>query len=591
MCGIAGILTTDPWSDKLTASLTGMQAALRHRGPDDQGLWVDPAAGVGLTHTRLAILDLSPAGHQPMASADGRYQIVFNGEIYNFRELRAELELAGVVFQTGTDTEVLLRLYQKEGPAMVKQLRGMFAFAIWDGRERSAFMARDPFGIKPLYYTTSGSTLSFASELRALQKTGQAASTLNASALMGFFETGSVAEPQTLLQGVRCLPAGHHLHWKEGHIEERSYWGLRFERVETSPEEAVRITRALLLDSIGHHFVSDVPVGVFLSGGIDSTAVLALAKEANHSGLNSFSIGVDDTRLDETDVAARTALHFGTQHHVLKLNAKIAAASFPRFLAQMDQPSIDGFNTFTVAGLAHQQGMKVVLSGLGGDELFGGYPSFQKVPQLAQMARLASHVPALGFVMERLMPRQHLRRVGSLLQQQPNLLNSWRTFRGLFTRREARLLAAHYAGCELSEVPDPPQMNLPAGDELDQISACELGLYMRNQLLKDSDVMSMAHGLELRVPLVDRVLFEAVARIPSSLRLQAGKRLLTEAVPEIPAWVTNQPKKGFVFPYEKWLSTDWGSDFAEVKSRIPNSNSTWYQQWAVFMMDRWIKRT
>jgi asparagine synthase (glutamine-hydrolysing) len=584
MCGIAGQFgKTSP--DFGARAL----AALEHRGPDGNGIW--ESEGVTLVHTRLAILDLSNGGHQPMHCPESALTIVFNGEIYNFRELRASLEQKGVGFRSHSDTEVLLRLYQKEGPAMVEKLRGMFAFAIWDGRERQAFMARDPFGIKPLYYTTSGGTLSFASELRVLQKTGQAGSQLNSSALMGFFETGSVAEPQTLLNGVRCLPAGHQLCWKEGQVEEHAHWGLHFKPVETSPQEAVRITRAALLDSVQHHFVSDVPVGIFLSGGIDSTALLALAKETGHSQLNSFSIGVDDTRLDETDLASRTAQHFGTQHHVLKLNAQLAAESFPRFLAQMDQPSIDGFNTFTVAGFARQQGMKVVLSGLGGDELFGGYPSFQKVPRLAQAARLARHVPALGAMMERFMPRQPLRRVGSLLQQQPNLLNSWRTFRGLFTRRDARLLAAHYANCEVSEVPDPPQLPLPAGNELDQISACELSLYMRNQLLKDSDVMSMAHGLELRVPLVDRTLFETVVQIPSSLRLRAGKKLLIEAVPEIPSWVTNQAKRGFLFPYEKWLSTEWGADFAEVTSRIPNSNPTWYQRWALFMLERWLKRT
>lgn len=582
MCGIAGQFgQTSP--DFAARAL----AALEHRGPDGRGFW--ESEGVTLVHTRLAILDLSEGGHQPMHCPESALTIVFNGEIYNFMELRTCLEQNGVFFQSHSDTEVLLRLYQKEGPAMVEKLRGMFAFAIWDGRKRSAFMARDPFGIKPLYYTTSGGALSFASELRVLQKTGQGGSQLNPSALMGFFETGSVAEPQTLLKGVRCLSAGHQLHWQQGQIEERAYWGLHFEPVDTCPSEAVRVTRAALLDSVRHHFISDVPVGIFLSGGIDSTALLALAKETGQSRLNSFSLGVDDTHLDETDLAARTAQHFGTRHHVLKLNAQLAAESFPRFLAQMDQPSIDGFNTFTVAGFARQQGMKVVLSGLGGDEIFGGYPSFQKVPSLARLARMASHVPALGAAMEKFMPREPLRRVGSLLQQQPTLLNSWRTFRGLFTRRDARLLAAYYSGCMLSEVPDSPQLDLPAGDELDQISACELSLYMRNQLLKDSDVMSMAHGLELRVPLVDRRLFETVAQIPSSLRLRAGKKLLIEAVPEIPSWVTNQAKRGFLFPYQKWLGTEWGDAFQKAVVGAPVSMPNWYQKWSVFMLQHSLK--
>jgi asparagine synthase (glutamine-hydrolysing) len=582
MCGIAGQFgRTSP--DFAAKAL----AALRHRGPDGHGIW--EADGVALVHTRLAILDLSEGGRQPMHCAESALSIVFNGEIYNFRELRSNLERDGVVFHSHSDTEVLLRLYQKEGAAMVGKLRGMFAFAIWDGREQRAFLARDPFGIKPLYYTTSGGGLSFASELKVLQKTGQAGSQLDAGALMGFFETGSVAEPMTLLKDVRCLPAGHQLFWKAGHVEERAYWSLHFEAGGTDSDKAVSVTRAALLDSVRHHFISDVPVGIFLSGGIDSTALLALAQETGHRELSSFSIGVDDAGLDESSVAARTAQHFGTRHHELKLNAKLAAESFPRFLAHMDQPSIDGFNTFTVAGFAREHGMKVVLSGLGGDELFGGYPSFQKVPRLAQMARAASHVPALGAAMERLMPRLPLRRVGSLLQREPTLVNSWRTFRGLFTRRDARILAARYAGCEVSAVQESPDMALPDGNVLDQVSACELSLYMRNQLLKDSDVMSMAHGLELRVPLVDRALFETVSRIPAAQRLRAGKQLLIEAVPEMPSWVTSQAKRGFLFPYEKWLSAEWGADFADVTKRIPDTKPTWYQRWAVFMLERWLE--
>lgn len=592
MCGIAGILSREP-GDRDT-ELRALQVALHHRGPDDQGLWQSTCGQAGLVHTRLAILDLSAAGHQPMLSADGRYALVFNGEIYNFHELRAELEREGVRFQTHTDTEVLLHLYARDGTAMLKRLRGMFVFCLWDSREQVAFLARDPLGIKPLYYADQGARLVFASELQALQKAGLASSSLNAGALMRFFSSGSVAEPDTLLKDVQCLPAGHTLVWKAGAVECRGYWQPSFGSDAMELGEAVSLTRAALLDSVQHHFVSDVPVGVFLSGGIDSTVLAALALKTGVKDLRTFSIGVDDEALDESDIAARTAQHLGTRHHVLKLNAQRAAESFPRFLSHMDQPSIDGFNTFTVAGFAREQGMKVVLSGLGGDELFGGYPSFQKVPQLAKWARRATVVPSVGGivgnVMERTMPRLPLRRVGSLLQQDPTLLNSWRAFRGLFTRRDARSLAARYAGCRESEVMEARDLPLPPGTDLDQVSACELTLYMRNQLLKDSDVMSMAHGLELRVPLVDRVLFETVSQIPSSLRLRAGKQLLLEAVPEVPSWVAHQGKRGFLFPYEKWLGPDWGADFAAVSSRIPDAKPTWYQRWSVFMLERWLEK-
>lgn len=592
MCGIAGQFGMRD-ADFASKALK----ALRHRGPDGEGVWLSPGGQAGLAHTRLAILDLSQGGHQPMLSADGNLAIVFNGEIYNFRELRAELESEGVVFRSHSDTEVLLHLYQRHGAAMVERLRGMFAFCIWSEREQSAFLARDPLGIKPLYYGLGGDgRLVFASELKALRRTGLVASALDAGALTAYFETGSVPEPLTLLKGARCLEAGHWLQWQGGKLQKHCYWKLKFEVVtEPSVPDAAAMVRSALLDSVEHHFVSDVPVGLFLSGGVDSTALLALAHQSGRRELSTFSIGVDDAGLDESRVAARTAEHFGARHHELRLNASALGEEFPRFLSHMDQPGIDGFNTFTVAGFARQHGMKVVLSGLGGDEMFGGYPSFQRVPRLAAAARLAHRLGVAGLagpLMEKHLRSLPLRRVGSLLQREPTIPHAYRAFRGIFTRRVARELAGRYAGCAVDDVPDDPVFgDVPAGnEEKDQVSACELSLYMRNQLLKDSDVMSMAHGLELRVPLVDRVLFECVSHIPAAQRLRPGKSLLLEAVPEVPEWVARQPKRGFLFPFEKWLSSEWGAAFADVTRRLPEKHPTWYQRWSAFMLERWLER-
>ncbi|WP_395746998.1 asparagine synthase (glutamine-hydrolyzing) [Prosthecobacter sp.] len=594
MCGIAGILTHRQAGEaRLDEALAKMQEALRRRGPDDAGLWHSKCKRVRLAHTRLAILDLTPAGHQPMLTADGRHCIVFNGEIYNFMELRAELERGGVVFQTRTDTEVLLRLYERDGSAMVERLRGMFALAVWDAQEQRAFLARDPLGIKPLYYVQQECMLAFASEVRALQKAGLTGHELDGGALRRYFESGSVAEPQTLLKNVRSLPAGHTLTWAGGHTEMRPFWRFRFDAADMGAEAAVSLTRDALLDSVRHHFVSDVPVGVFLSGGIDSTAVLALSIAAGQRDLETFSIGVDDAGLDESSAAARTAAHFGTRHHELRLDAAAMSASFPAFLASVDQPSIDGFNTFTVAAFARAQGMKVVLSGLGGDELFGGYPSFQRVPRLARLVRRLHPVPGMplcGALLERWLPRAPWRRAAGLLRHPPSMTRAWRAFRGVFTAPEACALAARYTGGAVETGPKPDDVEISSADERDQISALELGLYMRNQLLKDSDVMSMAHGLELRVPLVDRCLFEAVARIPAALRLQPGKRLLVDAVPEIPRWISQAPKRGFLFPYEKWLASEWGGAFQEVAARLPVATPSWYQLWSVFMLERWLER-
>jgi asparagine synthase (glutamine-hydrolysing) len=440
MCGIAGILNAAPSpTEHLEEKLRVLRRSLKHRGPDDEGLWVAPDGHAGLVHTRLAILDLSPGGHQPMSSADGMTCIVFNGEIYNFRALRDELEREGQVFRTQSDTEVLLKLYQRDGAAMVKKLRGMFAFCIWDALEHRALLARDPLGIKPLYYSVSGGRLAFASELRALQSAGLCGSRLNPSAVMQFFETGSVPEPLTLVEDVRCLPAGHTLTWNSGEACEQCYWRIEFPPGDVGHDEAVALTRSALLDSITHHFVSDVPVGIFLSGGIDSTAVLALAREIGQRDISTFSIGVDDAGLDESSAARERRAHFGTTApRDCAWMRQSWGRSFPRFLSNMDQPSIDGFNTYTVSGFARQHGMKVVLSGLGGDEtVWRLSEAFRKVPQLRQGSD-AGCTPCRGWRRplagwhERYAPRLPLRRAGSFLQREPTLANAFMAFRGMF---------------------------------------------------------------------------------------------------------------------------------------------------------------
>lgn len=595
MCGIAGIVDLKPSSaEALRDRLMSFNTTQRHRGPDDAGLWTSPSGHAGLAHVRLSILDLSSAGHQPMSSPDGGLHIVFNGEIYNFRELRAELEGNGCVFRTGTDTEVLLRLFEREGEGMLSRLRGMFAFAIWDEEKRRCFLARDALGIKPLYYAQRGHSLAFASELKPLQAAGLASGELNHAALARYFRTGSVAEPDTLLADVQCLEAGHFLHWREGEVRKQCYWQIKFDPQAFTPAEAAKEVRAALLDSMRAHFVSDVPVGIFLSGGIDSTALAAMAHEAGQQDLATFSIGVDDAKLDESSVARRTAAHFGTRHQEMRLDAERARALFTRFLGAMDQPSIDGFNTFAVAAFARERGMKVVLSGLGGDELFGGYKTFEAVPKLARTARLAAKVPVLGpaagWMLERGAPSHRARRIGSLLQSSAKLGDAYECFRGIFSAHEARMLAASYLGCAWQDIRPRALRAINAADPRDAVSECEMRFYMRNQLLKDSDVMSMAHGLELRVPLVDRVLFERVSHIPASLRLRSGKKMLLEAVPEIPEWVAHAPKRGFMFPYEKWLRQGWGDSFARATARVPAANPTWYQRWSVFMLDTWLER-
>jgi asparagine synthase (glutamine-hydrolysing) len=348
-----------------------------------------------------------------------------------------------------------------------------------------------------------------------------------------------------------------------------------------------------LLDSIDKHFVSDVPVGLFLSGGIDSTALLALATEGGRKNLQTFSVGSDDPEVSESDVAARSAGHFQTTHSVMELDGATARGYFDEFLRHMDQPSVDGFNTYTVSKFARSHGMKVVLSGLGGDELFGGYASFSQVPKMVELSRKAGRVRPLRSVAGRMISgiarSGRWSRLGEFLTQTPSTAAAYGAFRGIFTIAEATALAKAAAGAAaIKEVmPLPAEAGMCTADE---ISALEITTYMRNQLLRDSDVMSMANSLELRVPFVDRDFVDTVTRLPASARIRPGKQLLLDAVPEIPAWVAQAPKRGFRFPFEKWITNDWtaGSRLATDAGVRPTS---WYQQWTIFVFEEWVRRT
>jgi len=618
MCGIAGILEFAPDGSDLEAPLARMRRALRHRGPDDEGIFLSETgdkesrkqkvegkntesrpsaveARCGLVHTRLSILDLSAAGHQPMATPDGRFWITFNGEIYNFHELRRELENQGVPFHSQTDTEVILRLYQRDGPRCVERMIGMFAFAIWDAQEQTGFLARDPLGIKPLYYAAAGTSLCFASELRALLESEKIPRRINHESLRRYLLTGSVPAPAALIEGVRILPAGHCLNWRQGRTESREYWRMRFQPRSEILESAAGLTRSALLGSLRRHFVSDVPVGLFLSGGLDSTTLLALAQQLDCAELKTFCISFDDPRFNEGEVARRTAEYFGSRHFDWRLDSRTGASLLEDFLSRLDQPTIDGFNTFCVSKHAHAHGIKAVLSGLGGDELFGGYGSFQNVPRLYRWSRRLEPVAPLraaaGRLLEHSARRAPMRRLGSYLDQPPTLAAAYESYRGIYTRTEAARLAQHYTGQAAPDV-GPPAM-VSNGSEAncleDEVCRLETENYMRFQLLRDSDVMSMAWGLELRVPFVDRQLVETLTTIPAAKRLASKKALLLEAVPEIPDWVARRPKQGFLFPFEGWLSSDWKSLFDQVGAGSGVRVQTWYQKWSLFVLERWCE--
>jgi asparagine synthase (glutamine-hydrolysing) len=572
MCGIAGIVgvrteAAGPAADR-------MLTALRHRGPDAEGVGsvADPAGSappVVLAHSRLAVIDLSPAGAQPMADrrpGGPAAHIVFNGEIYNYRELAADLARIGLVPRGGSDTEVLLLAYRAWSEQAVTRLRGMFAFAIADPVRRTVWFARDRLGIKPLYfYYPAGGGLLFASEVRALLAAGPGLvpPRICPRAIESFLAQGAVYGLGAHVAGVQSLGPGETLtvDWGGRPIGSRRYWALPFEPAGNpvpNRAEVVATLSGIARTAIRQHLVADVPIGVFLSGGIDSASVTTLATEAAASPVRTVSVGFDRPEFDETEVAAAFARELGTDHHTVRVSAETILADLDRGLASADQPTVDGFNTFVVSRAARQAGLTVALSGLGGDELFGGYASFRDVPRGPRVSRRLprASAPALRWASRRIGSRGLLK-LAEVARRPPALVHLYLLRRELFLPAERR---------ELLPLPDEsdPLTGLPPGtldsptdlDPENTVSALELTGYMRNMLLRDSDVFSMAHGLELRVPLLDHEFVEAAARAPGAWKRPGGvpKALLVDAVgPRLPRRAAALPKRGFTFPWADWF--------------------------------------
>lgn len=591
MCGIGGFLGLS--ADNNSAIMAKL---LGHRGPDGFGIYEDPKNGLGLIHTRLAILDLSNAGRQPMYyggdageknGRSDRYCLIFNGEIYNYRELRANLEKDGERFESDSDTEVLLRLLFRKGVDALPMLAGMFAFAFWDPFKRRVILARDGLGIKPLYYSYDGRTLIFASEFRAVEAF-LSSRTPDADSIVDFLMWGSFQEPGTLLQEVRQLRAGHYLEWLDGQVSVSQWYAPSYKRLE-SITNPVSQSREALLESVKRHLVSDVPVGIFLSGGIDSTAVLCLAREVlgKNADIRTFSIVFNEAEYDESATIRKSVEHFQTDHTQWSMTSEEGASEIEPYLSAMDLPTTDGFNTWCVSKLAKQNGVKVVLSGLGGDEMFAGYGTFRRVPQLRSALRKSCGIGGLlgrGLAAVTTSPRYL--RLASYLKGSGTAVAAYHVMRGFFTESEARKLVEALR----LEDPTPVNWNDPDVNAEEIVGYLEMTRYMRNQLLRDSDVFSMAHGLELRVPFVDTRLLDSLLSISASSRLRPGKKLLLEAIPEIPIWVRQQPKRGFRFPFQEWMSERFGSMLrdADTLSNVPFK--LWYRRWAVAALLRGLNR-
>lgn len=517
-----------------------MRAALAHRGPDGSGCWVAPDGTAGLAHTRLAILDLSQAAAQPMARAG--FRLVFNGEIYNFRDLFSDGPAGG------GDTEALLRWLIASGSGGLSSLAGMYAFGLYEESDQSLLLARDPLGIKPLYYSETPSGFVFASEVRAVLASGMVEACANPEAVAAYFQTGSVPEPLTCIRGISCLPAGHFL------VRSRDA-GTRIRRSDPVARGAEAGLSDALAESCRRHLVSDVPVGVFLSGGTDSAAVARLATLEGQV-TEAFSLVFREQAFSEEAQTRSAATAMGLKLHLKSLGRDEARSLFPKFLAAQDQPSVDGFNTFCIAEFARENGFRVVLSGLGGDELFGGYPSFRSVPAWADRAAvlpLRVRRP-LGAAVETVARNGKIRRIAAWLQAPGGLASAYQLVRGIFSPQETKILLQHF-GLEPAPWLNPPCD--PWKDPREGVASLEASRYMRNQLLRDSDAMSMAHGLELRLPLVDARLWSQVARMPPDLRFAPGKRALRAAVPSLEEVAPPGPKRGFTLPLQEWLDDSW----------------------------------
>jgi asparagine synthase (glutamine-hydrolysing) len=588
MCGIAVHFNSLGRATPLDLGL------ILHRGPDSSGEWLSVDGHCWLGNTRLAIVDLSPTGAQPMTDPATGNVIVTNGEIYNHLAVREKL--GGNFDWRGTsDTETLLVGYARWGHAVVEHLKGMFAFAIYDAARNELFLARDRLGIKPLYYTVDANSLRAASEVRVL---APAFATIKPEAVSAYLHWGACPEGELIYDGIQALPAGHAMTvGRDGQFESWRYWPAR-KTFALFPDNVIGRVRGLIDNAVEEHLLSDVPVASFLSGGIDSSVVTALAAQKLANKLQTYSVGFDLAEFDETTIAQEIADRYKTDHHRIQLSEEEVIASVTEAVEKLDLPSVDAINTYIVSRAVAGHGVKVALSGLGGDELFGGYPSFRDVPRLQLLSVLPSFLRWILAFPAGLGDRlADLPRSGN-----PGELAQWR--RSFFTDAALR-----QAGLPVTREALDHSVALP--DDFAQISWAELTGYMRRMLLRDADQMSMAVSLEMRVPFLDHELVEYVLGLPAAVkkRYPGVKGLLVEACRDLlPASVYRRPKAGFVLPMKQWMRGPLASFVDEglretierrllpevfvneLRANFHGDRLHWTRLWAVVVLGQYAKR-
>jgi len=607
MCGVAGIFAYHYAAAPVDrAELRVIRDAMEKRGPDGSGEWFSQDGRVGLGHRRLAIIDLDERANQPMISLDGKYVISFNGEIYNYRELKIDLEKKGRCFRTSSDTEVLLQMYAEYGTDMLPKLRGMFAFGLWDSDKKALMLARGPAGIKPLYFADDGWTIRFASQVKALLKSQRVSKDPEPAGAVGFFLLGSVPEPFTLYQEIRAFPAGSFM-WVDdcGPSEVKEYFS--FSKVflkeaeflqKQSEKDIQEFVRQELLDSVLAHLTADVPVGLFLSAGIDSTLLLHISSHVSTQPLQTLTLAFDEYRgsvEDEAPLAEETAKHYSAQHTTYRLTRREFEEDLPKVFEAMDQPTIDGINAYFISKAAKTCGLKVALSGLGGDELFGGYSSFSDIPKLRRASFLPALLPFSGEIFKSLFnfflePLNIFHpKFSGLLKFGGSTTGAYFLKRGLYMPWDLDKLMLEdisREGVMRLRLKQRLQKTLALDPKADfaRVAILELEWYLRNQLLRDTDWASMAHSIEVRTPYVDSFLFK---RLLPAIGMTGGNKnkswIMSYHKNDLPEGVFSRKKTGFTIPMSAWLNTQLEETAKDSKKilKLP-----WARKWSRHVYER-----
>lgn len=617
MCGIAGIIWTSAAEAKQPV-IQRMTDAIAHRGPDADGHYVDGKVALG--HRRLSILDLSETANQPMKDNSGRYIMIFNGEVYNFKSVREKI--TDYDFKTTGDSEVVLAAYIKWGEDCVQHFNGMFAFAIWDVEKQKMFAARDRMGIKPFYFQQQNDRFLFASEIRSLLASGMVEKKLNKKAVVEYLSYQTVHAPNTMVEGISQLMPGECCTFEKGNFSKKAYWKMAPENfAETGEKEYGAIKnniRQLLLEAVERRLVSDVPLGAFLSGGIDSSAVVALMSEVSDRPAETFSVIFEEKQFDESQYSNLIAKKYKTNHHPILLHPTDFLDAMPDALAAMDMPTGDGVNTYTVSKATRDAGITVALSGLGGDELFAGYPLFHRIKKIEQYQsiwKMPSMIRSgMANVASSFLKSHEKARFVELASAKTTAIEEvYPAFRKVISPADLGLKNGQVRGSDaVYNLVKRQQPNLNRLPKLSQVTVADISTYTQNVLLKETDQMSMAHALEVRVPFFDHTLVEYILTVPDHWKYPGYvKKLLVESLhPLLPDEIVFREKKGFNLPWKVWMKNEL-RDFCETRltrfaerniidARIPQklwedfssgkNDNLWSRVWVFVVLEDWLGR-